>query len=785
MAVHSLKNGGWNDAALWIIKIGLWLIPFLPLYISSSMLFPFITGKNFVFRIIVEIIFALWVGLAVARPEFRPKLTPLFKAATLFIIFVFLADLFGPNPYRSFFSNYERMEGFMMLGHLYLYFVVLSSVFKTRTDWLVFFHSTLVASLVVSSIGLMQRLGYRVSLQGGFRVDSTIGNPTYLAAYLLFHIWMLVILLKEFWKKWWLLAMYSAALFFELLILYFTATRGAVLALLLVTALFWVISVIFWNKLFYPGVISSPDALSPAPSLSVFKGGVNGVRPWSKGRKFATGLLILMLVTPIFFWQIRHTEFVQNTNVLKRLVNYSLDEKTIQSRFKIWGMSAKGFLDRPVLGWGQENYYLVFQKYFHPGLFAQEPWFDRSHNLFFDWLIHAGVLGLASFLSVIGIAFYYIFKAAWSIRFPRFNGMVLAAVFLSYLLQNVFVFDNLNTYILFFAFLAYTEWLAYPHISGETSPSYERREFIPALQNKGFAIALILLLAVFSSGYYLHLKPMKESKALIQTLQLAQTRGISMERIINAFKGTLSYRSFGDTEVREQMANFARSVPGNSSYSPEDQKKFVQFTVEEFRKETTNPAKDIKHMLFLASILSRAQQFDPQYGPEAERLLLDAIKLSPTKQIIQLELAQLYLSQGKTDATLDILKRVVELEPNYMQAKVNLLLVATLAKRNDIAKEVIDSGINITVLDEDALKRLGGIYVGYQLHDRAKPVYIYLTGMAPGKAEYRAALAAILGELGEYDAAIEEAKKAAELDNSFAAEAEAFIKIMEQRKVGR
>jgi len=469
--------------------------------------------------------------------------------------------------------------------------------------------------------------------------------------------------------------------------------------------------------------------------------------------------------------------------VLNRFTSVSTQDRTTQARFSIWQMSFKGFLERPILGWGQENYYLVFQKYFHPGLYAQEPWFDRSHNLFFDWLIHAGILGLVSFLSVIGIALYYIFRAVQSSSFPRFNGMVLAAMFFSYLLQNIFVFDNLNTYILFFAFLAYTEWFSYPHISVEpSSPPAGKKEFAKDLGSKGFAVAFILLLAVFSFGYYLHLKPMKESKALIATLQLAQTRGITLDRVMSAFKETLSYRSFGDTEVREQMANLARSVPGNSSYSPDDQKKFITFAVEEFRKETDRPAKDVKHMLFLASILSRAQGLDPQYGPEAEKLLLDAIKLSPTKQIIQLELAQLYLSQGKTDTTLDILKKVVELEPNYMQAKVNLLLVATLAKRDDIAKEVIDSGINIAVLDEDALKRLGGIYVGYRLYDKAKPVYIYLTGMAPGKAEYRATLSAILGELGEYDRAIEEAQKAAELDSSFTKEAEAFINLMMQRR---
>src|SRR3989338_6743850 len=117
---------------LWIIKIGLWLIPFLPIYVSYTMLFPFITGKNFAFRIIIEIIFALWAGLAYFKAEYRPRLSPLLKAATVFIAILFLADIFSPNPYRAFFSNYERMEGFMMIFHLYLYFVMLVSVFKKR-----------------------------------------------------------------------------------------------------------------------------------------------------------------------------------------------------------------------------------------------------------------------------------------------------------------------------------------------------------------------------------------------------------------------------------------------------------------------------------------------------------------------------------------------------------------------------------------------------------------------------------------------------------------------------
>jgi len=320
---------------LWIIKIGLWIIPFLPFYISSSMLFPFITGKNFTFRIIVEILAALWVALAISRPEFRPKPTLLVKVVTVFMTILFFADLLSPNPYRSFFSNYERMEGFMMLFHLYLYFLMLVSVFKTSRDWLMFFHVSVITSIAVSYFALLQRLGYRISLQGGFRVDSTIGNPTYLAAYLLFHIWMLLILiehawgwLREQWARWVAFIFYAAILFFELAIIYFTATRGAVLALLGVSLPLLAALVIFWRKVFPPRPIQG-SAVSPVNSYRAnHMLAIAG--KWGKGRLCVGALLGVVVVVPFVFWILRGAPFVQQSQVLHRLTNYSLTKAPLR-----------------------------------------------------------------------------------------------------------------------------------------------------------------------------------------------------------------------------------------------------------------------------------------------------------------------------------------------------------------------------------------------------------------------------------------------------------------------
>jgi hypothetical protein len=53
-----------KDIAKAVVYAGLFATPFIVLIISNSLFFPFITGKNFTFRIIVEVIFAGWIILA-------------------------------------------------------------------------------------------------------------------------------------------------------------------------------------------------------------------------------------------------------------------------------------------------------------------------------------------------------------------------------------------------------------------------------------------------------------------------------------------------------------------------------------------------------------------------------------------------------------------------------------------------------------------------------------------------------------------------------------------------
>jgi hypothetical protein len=75
-----------NNQLKYIILAGLFAVPFVPLVVSSSLFFPFIAGKGFAFRVIVEIIFACYLVLAVRDESFRPKFSWILGSISAFLI---------------------------------------------------------------------------------------------------------------------------------------------------------------------------------------------------------------------------------------------------------------------------------------------------------------------------------------------------------------------------------------------------------------------------------------------------------------------------------------------------------------------------------------------------------------------------------------------------------------------------------------------------------------------------------------------------------------------------
>lgn len=631
-----------NETLKYGILGGLFAIPFIPFIISSSMLFPFISGKNFTFRIIVLLITALWIALALREKEYRPKKSVVLWAFVYFIVAMGIATLTAENSFKAFWSNFERMEGYVGLLHLFLYFVVLSSMIHAEKMWEKLWGTWIVSGLIMCVYGTAQLSGKIQINQGGVRVDGTLGNATYLAVFLMSLIFFAAFLyLRAPNKKiaGWILGPIAV---YQLIILYFTATRGAILGLI-------------------GGVLV-------ASILAAF-----GERENKTVRKIAigTGLSVILLLGG--FVAIRDTAFVQQSGVLSRFASLTLKDIQSQGRFFIWPMAIEGFKDRPLTGWGQEGFNYVFNENYDPRMYAQEQWFDRAHSSPLDWLVAGGILGFLGYVGLLIGALYLIWKdknTVWTFT----EKSLLTGFLAGYFFQSLFVFDNLVSYLMFFTFLAMV------HAMG-SSERIHVPSWLEAKQMQSFVISVsTIVLCVLL--YMWNIQPIVAGQNLISALRVANSQGNPAEAL-TYFDTLFEKRTIATTEAREQFASAAPFFLGDAA-NEETKNRYGLMAIREMEKQFEETPNDTRAYLvwggFLRSI-GRTTEALEKY----ER----ALELSPRKQVVLFEIGGLYLQANEFDKALATFKEAYELEPNYTEAKFLYAIAAMYAGEKDLSDEIL------------------------------------------------------------------------------------------------
>jgi O-antigen ligase len=619
-----------NRALQYAILTGLFSLTLVPIIVANSLFFPFITGKHFYFRIIVEIIFALWLILALRDARFRPTWSLLAIAIGGWIAVMAVATLFGANPFKSFWSNFERMEGYLTLLHLAMLFLVASTTITTQRLWSALAHTALGVSALMVLYGFLQLSGVFEIHQGSQRIDATIGNAAYFGAYLLFQIFITAILWVRVRGGLWLHALYASMLTLQVVILFYTATRGAILGLLagtLTTVLF----------------------------IALFERTRLNLR-----RSAFLGLTILALLIGSFFF-VRDTEFIRSNAVFSRLADISLTAGA--TRFTIWGIAWEGVKERPLLGWGQENFNLVFNKYYDPSLYAQEPWFDRVHNIVLDWLIAGGFLGALAYFSIPGAALYLMWSARGRELFSPSERSVLTGLLAGYFFQNLFIFDQIVTYLYYFSILAYIASRRGAEVSVRSAalPAYAR-----------MAVSVLVLIALVTSLYYVNIKGLQTSTSLIAALHAAGSGNVSATAL--AFEKAVSKEVVGLQEAREQLVFAANNMLGLTQVSEEEKFKLLNLARREIENELLRAPDDARLHIFKGALLRSAGAFS-----DAEAALKRARELSPGKPLIHLELAPVFLSAGKNTEALLTCEEALTLAPLYFDAHVTCGAVALYA----------------------------------------------------------------------------------------------------------
>ena len=172
------------------VRLGLALVLLTPLVTAPWTLYPFSVGKAVYARVLIAAVFALWAVLALWRPRWRPPPSPLLWLLGAGLAASVLSAWLGVSPQQSFWSTYERMQGIVNAAHWAAFAVVVASVARTREDWVRLLNLNLGVGLVVALLAIVRSLAPETPLPMPFRegywprIGASAGNPILLGAYL-------------------------------------------------------------------------------------------------------------------------------------------------------------------------------------------------------------------------------------------------------------------------------------------------------------------------------------------------------------------------------------------------------------------------------------------------------------------------------------------------------------------------------------------------------------------------------------------------------------------------
>ncbi len=535
-----LKIGELENQLLKCFSILTGAIFFVPLLIINNILRPYILSKTIPFQIMVLALLVVWLFLlAIDFKKYRPRLNIVFVVLTLFVLAVFLSSVFSLDIYRSFWGNAERTEGFINIFYLYLFGLAVFSVFKNKSRALTsLIFTTLVASFFVSLFPILQRLSILKILPGEqlSRPGGPLGNPTFLAGYLLVHIFLAVWFFfqnlssgQKFRK---LLGWLTAFIFLvDLAVFLWTQTRGSLIGLFL-------------------GVIA-------ALIFAIF------VLP-KRQRAWAIGAIIFLVASSVLFFVfrpvIRDSAIGQKIPLVNRLAGVSLSDGTTISRLESWKWSLNWWLKRPILGVGQDMFYRVFDENFSANNTAvMSERFDRAHNKYIDILVMNGAVGLTAYVFLIVATMIVVFRQAKKAQSHslKIAWLSIMALLVAYFIHNFFVFDTPVNSLIFYFILGWLMTVSASDLSAvkQKFAAVEKEllsvKTFPTRRLIGAGIlAIVVFIPVF---YFTDYKPFQVSRLVYEAAAASQEK---VDEVFSYYRRAVNENTFISSEARRMWGDY-------------------------------------------------------------------------------------------------------------------------------------------------------------------------------------------------------------------------------------
>lgn len=664
-----------------------------------------------------------WIAKMILQRRIHVQRTPLDIPIFLFVASQIVSTIFSIDQHVSLWGYYSRFNGglYSIITYIFLYYAFVSNLQKEQVKKVL--KASLISGFLVALWGLPSHFGYdptclifrgnldtscwTEAFKPTIRIFSTLGQPAWLAAYMsvlipLATAFSLLKLNGENWKlevKNWKLKFFAILTLLFYMCLTYTDTRGGFIG-------FWVANVIFWaliyvKKLFDKKVFLRCFLIFNFLFLTFnFLQGV----PISQINKFTYPELI------------KHSTSTKTTMKPSAPVAGALGgTDSGKIRLLVWRGAINAWKDNKLVGTGVETFAFAYYKYKPTEHNITSEWdylYNKAHNEYLNYLTTTGAFGLGTYLSLIAVFFFVVYKKFKSKSENLLINFALIAGYISILISNFFGFSVVIINLYFFLIPAFV------FILGDflNDKKVINRSFGDVKQNKinryQWTLLVVLLIA---SGY--------KSMALINywnsDISYSLGKGLgdasefqkSLPYIQKAYVLKPDEPVYAD-ELSSNLATLAGAFYLQKDASTGAQ--LAQTAIDFNDKVIDSHPNNIVYLKNRVRIFYTLAQSDTKneqkYYKEALVTLNKAQILAPTDAKISYSLGVLQNQMGDTKKAIEILNQTTKLKPNYRDAYFALGLlyeeVGETQKAIDSYKYILE---NIDPQDQkaqDNLKKL-------------------------------------------------------------------------------
>jgi putative inorganic carbon (hco3(-)) transporter len=711
-----------------IIKITFGLLFILvPLILTPINYELFEYNKMMVTYALAVIIIGTWIVKMASEKRITITKTPLDLPIGLFFVSQLVSALFSMDPHVSWFGFYSRFNGGMwsVITYTLLFYAFVSNISLENTALRKLIRTSLGVAVVIALYGFAERLGIDKNLwvqDVQSRVFSTLGQPNWLAAYLIAltpFFWMflvenaqslsptitprgrkgiqtyIVTHSKILARSFRTIVPFAGSLLFFIVLL-FTRSRTGLFAFAVMDILFW--GSVLWKTKPVVSVIAPISLIHIGMALIVF---VNG----SYIKEIDRFVTLNGWKNALSKSQTASTQTAQPSGTLLEYGGTgsgTIRKYVWQGAINAWKSSPKTML----IGTGTETFAWAFFKFRPVEHNMVSEWdflYNKAHNEYLNYLATTGLFGLASYLFLIGAIGFTTMKTYHLVFFgknTKFSILTLALFtgWISILITNFFGFSVVIVQLLFFLLPA---MIVIANSKSEDTKN-QRAFQLPSRLSEPVRIIAILTASYvlvrigiswyadtqFAAGYRLNRSnmPAQAQPYLEHAVSLSPNEPLYHDELSSALAGL--------TVLVLDGKNASEAA------------KLAKASINENTKAISISPENVNFWKTRTKIFYSFSTFDPQFNKMAIESLTKALNLSPNDPKILYNLAILYSRENDSDRAIELLKKAKEIKANYRDAYYALSVFYTELKRPAEAKaELMEYLTKVDPTDKDFLER--------------------------------------------------------------------------------